>query len=253
MPNVMPIARLLAEIEENPIEGGKTAQKRYAGVRTANYESSVSAGALYRALKDAPSLVSAFYALPFWKGDDDKKAYKKNPKNLAKHCHQFVYGARDGSEGKRAEDHAFATQCYLDDESKSLEDLLEVLKEKGFDGLKPKKHAETRAQAKATEAETKRESFAGDTKFSGQDDSDASETASGTARKPPKPKYPKMTLKKVFEHLLVAMEPHELMKFLADQSKVGDAYHITVERDADGAKGMLVWRAVVIAKVLDEV
>ena len=154
MPGFMPIARLLAEIEENPIEGGKTAQKRCEGVRIANYESSVSAGALYRELKKSKALTSAFYGLPFW-----KEGNARDPKHLNKHCHQFVYGARDGSEGKRAEDHAYATQSYFDDEARTNEDILEALKRGGFDSLKKAQSAqETRLRLKSMEAPERKQS-----------------------------------------------------------------------------------------------
>ncbi len=251
MPGFYPLNRLLAEIDENPIEGAKTAQKRYDGVRTANYESSVSAGALYRALKKSKAMQSAFYALPFW-----AEGNARDPKHLNKHCHQFVYGARDGSEGKRAEDHAYATQSIFDDNTKSLEEILEVLKASGFDGLKkpkPKSEEEIRTRLKEIQApERKRGSAVGDTKSNGAPGGSSLIRASvNEAGGPPKFALPKITLMQVFEHLLVAMEEHELALFLAGNSKVGDRYGIMIEREANDANGMLVWRAVEIEKALD--
>lgn len=241
MPGLMPIARVLAEIEENPIEGAMLAQKRNDGVRVATYESSVSAGALYRALKGKKALVSAFYGLPFWEGGN-----ARDPKHLNKHCHQFVYGARDGAEGKRAEDHAAATQSYYDDEEKTVEDILEALKRGGFDGLKKAQSAqETRLRLKQMEAPERKQSGAeGSAKNGGAGSAAEATKESHAGTDTPKPPLPKLTMQEVFAHLLVTMEPEELAQFLPDESDEGDVVTIRLIRDKNAVNKMAIWRAV---------
>ena len=233
--HLMALDALLAQIETDPIAGAKAAQKRNLGVREGAYESSVSAGALYRALKDNAPLRTAFYALPFWEG-----GYKKNHENLNTHCHQFVYDAREGSEGKRAEDHAGATQSYLDDPQKSLDDILNALKEAGFDGLRkasPAQMARNKAQAAASQDDQMVEDH-------NANRAERSKSASSVA--PKTAPAPTITMSRVFEHLLITMDPSELARFLDDQSEVGDRFKIVVERDENSAAGLLIWRAIEI-------
>ena len=247
MSKLMNFRDLLVLIEEDPITGGNAARDRNVGVRRGAYESSVAAGALYRSLKHNPAMTNAFYALPFWHNSDgDKKTYVKNPVYLNKHCHQFVYGAREGSEGKRAEDHGLITQSFLDDEDRTLEELLAALDKAGFDGLRKAIPAQRARMAKAK---------ADSAVQSDQENDEADLANAGGSGKPPitlraaaaaePPKKPKwiLTMKQVFDHLLVTMEPSELQMFLEPASEVGDNCKIIVERDVDTKTGGLVWRA----------
>ena len=245
MPGLMPLNRLLAEIEANPIEGAKTTQKRHDGVRKNNYESSVSAGALYRALKGTSALISAFYDQAFWEGNEDKKAYKKNPANLNKHCHQFVYGARDGSEGKRAEDHASATQDLFDDDDVSLEQVLDDLCSKGgFEGLKQRAAGKGNGGTAAKRVSEDHKKSGAETE-NPDDDAPPTNDAGDQKPKKTKPRWPRMTLAEVFRHLLITMESDELAQFLPDESEVGDSATIQIIRDKD--EKMPIWRAVEIS------
>ena len=261
--SLLPFDDLLQTIDDNPIDGAKQAQRRHKSVRVARYESSVSAFALARRLQGDEALMSAFYSLPFFSEpvEGAARSNKKNPKLINLHAHQYVYEARDGSEGKAAEDHASATQPSFDDETVAPEALLEMLKiGGGFDGLRKAVKQPTakvielpaRAPTRSMPAGSGRQPSLTD-----EDDGDEDQVqpvGAGRGKRPhtpdrgtadddkPQKRRPLLTMKQVLEHLLITLEPSELDVFLEPLSDVGDRYRLIIERDDDGPGGRVIWR-----------
>lgn len=157
MPNDMPtFDELTALLKTKPLDAAGKAQQLSKKLTTMRYEIAAIGVGLAYYLAANPERRETFYQNPFWRA----RLKKPNRGKLLLHCLMYVYGSHQGSEAKRAGDHAGALQTAykekmpvagIPDYIKSSGGFDKLLKDT-FDGLADDDGGEKALAKNATDA-----------------------------------------------------------------------------------------------------